>query len=343
MRTIRFAFVAWFLVGVALLVTAPPAAAAEPVNLRVAYINAVGQLTPLIYELKGVLKHHGASYTVTSLQFQGTSPQIAAMAAGQLEVANLAFSSFANTVLNARLPIRIIADTARDGVEGHTSQTWYVPQDSPIKTVRDLKGKTVAINVLGAGIDLMLKVALKKNNLAPGRDVNIVEVAFPNMGPMLRQGKIDAGIIPISLFFREDSKGKLRQLFTGKDYVGQTEFLMSTVLDKTIKERPEALTDFLEDYLIGLRWFRDPANRDKALDLAARYTKAPRKAMEAWAFKPQFDFYRAPDGELDLPALQRSIDLLAEMQFIKESFEVNRYVDLSLLRKAQARAGVTKK
>jgi hypothetical protein len=42
-----------------------------------------------------VMRHYGRSYTVETVRFQGTPPMITALAAGELDIADLAYSSFA--------------------------------------------------------------------------------------------------------------------------------------------------------------------------------------------------------------------------------------------------------
>ncbi|MBI3089968.1 MAG: ABC transporter substrate-binding protein [Candidatus Tectomicrobia bacterium] len=320
-------------------------AQAEPVEISLGYVTAVGQLTPLIYEVHklGALKHYGKTYTVNSLHFKGTSPMIPAMAAGQLDIGYLAFSSFANAVLNAKLPVRLLSDHMQTGPKSGFAFTWYALEKSAIKSVPDLRGKNVAINVAGAGVDLMLRAALKKHGLDPAKDVNIVEVAFPNIEAMLREGKIDAGVLVSSFAMRALRRGGLHKVFAARDEIGGTQFVFPVVMESFLEKRLDVLADFLEDYLISLAWYRNPANRDKAIDLAAAFTKQPRKTLEDWAFKPEWDYYRDPNGEPNLEVLQKNINLLAEMKFIKESFDVKKYVDLRPLRKAQARFQALKK
>ena len=41
-------------------------------------------------------------------------------------------------------------------------------EDSPIKTARDLIGKKIAVNTLGAHLEFMLREYLARNGLTPG-------------------------------------------------------------------------------------------------------------------------------------------------------------------------------
>src|SRR5258708_12569600 len=73
-----------------------------------------------------------------------------AIAAGELEIGNLAYSTFPLAVQNANLDdLRVIADEFQDGVEGYASNEWAVQKDSPIKEIKDLKRKVIATNSVG--------------------------------------------------------------------------------------------------------------------------------------------------------------------------------------------------
>jgi hypothetical protein len=55
-----------------------------------------------------------------------------------------------------------------------------------------------------------------------------------------------------------------------------------------------------------------------------------------WLFTGK-DYYRDPDLTPDLNALQRNVDLTAEMGFIRSRIDVKQYSDLSLVEEAARR------
>jgi NitT/TauT family transport system substrate-binding protein len=67
-------------------------------------------------------------------------------------------------------------------------------ENGPIKTVRDLKGKRVAINQTGGLADAMTRSALKDNGVAAG-DVHMPPVDFPNMPVYLENDQVDAALV----------------------------------------------------------------------------------------------------------------------------------------------------
>ena len=61
---------------------------------------------------------------------------------------------------------------------GSFSVYWAVKDDCPIKTVADLKGKTVGISVIGGGTHGPFNLMLRKTGLDPDKDIKLVEVPF---------------------------------------------------------------------------------------------------------------------------------------------------------------------
>ena len=104
------------MVVIALLVgaLAAPSAAQAPLRIRIGWVVAPAQLTPLLFQKQEILKHHGKSYVVEPVHFRGSTPQITALAAGELEIAALAYSSFPLAVHNAKLDLRVVAGNAEE-------------------------------------------------------------------------------------------------------------------------------------------------------------------------------------------------------------------------------------
>ena len=63
---------------------------------------------------------------------------------------------------------------------------------------------------------MVLRVALKKNGMDRAA-MQIVEVAFPNIGAAVREKRVDCGALVIPFLPAETAKGGLRTVFTGGD------------------------------------------------------------------------------------------------------------------------------
>src|SRR5882724_10274582 len=312
------------------------AANAEPVKIRMAWVAPVSNWASIVLEKKDLAKHLGKSYTVEAIRFAGTPPMMTAIAAGELEVANLAYSTFPLAVQNANLDdLRVIADEFQDGVEGYATNEWAVLKDSPIRDIKDLKSKVIATNAVGSAVDIAARAMLRKHGLEDKRDYTIVEAPFPTMKAMLQEKKVDLAPYVLPFNFDPQLKQIARPLFSSKDAVGVSQFIIWAARKSFIDKNRAAMVDFMEDMLRIERWFLDPKNHKEVTEIAGKMMKAPPERFD-WLFTKQ-DYYRNPDMLPDLKALQSNINLTHELGFIKAPMDVRKYTDLSLAEEAAKR------
>jgi sulfonate transport system substrate-binding protein len=311
-------------------------AQAEPVKIRMAWVAPVSNWASIVLEKKDLAKHLGKSYTLETVRFAGTPPMMTALAAGELEIANLAYSTFPLAVQNANMDdLRVIADEFQDGVTGFATNEWAVLKDSPIQKIEDLKGKIIATNAAGSAVDIAARAMLKKHGLEDKRDYTIVEAPFPTMKAMLQEKKVDLAPYVLPFNFDPQLQQIARPLFSSRDAVGVSQFIIWAARQSFIDKNRAAMVDFMEDMLTIERWFMDPKNHKEVTEIAGKMMKAPPERFD-WLFTKQ-DYYRNPDMLPDLKALQSNIDLTHQLGFIKAPMDVTKYTDLSLVQEAAKR------
>ena len=313
----------------ALLTLAGAAPAAEPFKLRVSYDTIPTHLAPIIFKMPDQTKYFGKDYTIDFIRFKGSSLVLQALAANQVDVGVLAFSTFATGILNANLPIKGIADVAQDGPSFST--VYGVLASSPIKSVKDLKGQTIAVNAIGGAVDMAARSVLRKNGLTPDRDVRIIEAGFGAMEAMTKENKIQVGAFLAPFWWKAQKDGGFRQLFQQKDGMGTTQFLFFCAKEDFIKAHRDVLVKFLADYVHGIGVLHDPKNRPRVLQIMSELTSRPPAAFADWALLPGKDIYHDPHGLVNEKALQANIDTLAELKMIPKSFDVHAHIDNSLV------------
>ncbi len=341
MRTRRY-FAAWPAIVISAVIfaagVAQPAAAA-PVQIRFAHRTPPSHLTQLLFQKKELLKHYGKTYTVKLVFAPSSSSQISMLAAKEIDIAWLAYASFASAVVNANLDLRIVSDLLQYGAPGYFSGWWSVMKTSNIRELKDFKGKRIAVNALGTALDMALRVALLKVGLEADRDYTRVEVRFPNMYAMLSQGKVDAATVIPPWFYMPKIAKKIRPIFKPSEGMGRVQALMNVARTEFLKKNHEAFKDFSEDYLRALRWFLNPKNREEALDIVAKVTKRPRKNYARYALRKGTDYYHDPDGLIHEKALQNNINIMRELGYLKRDLNVKGYVDMSYMKEAARRLG----
>jgi sulfonate transport system substrate-binding protein len=311
-------------------------AQADPIKIRVAYAVPVANWASLLAEKKDLAKHWGTSYDFEAVRYQGTPPMITALAVDELEIADLAYSTLGLAIQNAGLDdLEVIGDEFQDGAPGYYSDEFFVRKDGGIAKIEDLKGKVIATNATGSGIDIAMKAMLHKRGLDDKRDYTTIEAPFPAMAAMLAEKKVDLvpGVLPFSLnpALRDPSN----VLFTQKEGVGRTQMIFWTARKSFLDKNRAAMVDFMEDVLRIERWYLDPKNHADVVAIGAKLLKVPPERLD-WLFTKQ-DYYRDPNGKPDLDALKKNVDITKELGFFSGSVDLAKHTDLSIVEEAAKR------
>jgi sulfonate transport system substrate-binding protein len=311
-------------------------AQADPLKIRGSWVAPVSNWASIWLEKKDLAVHFGQSYVFESSRYAGTPPMITAMAAGELEIGDLAYSTLPIAIENAGMDdIRVVADEFQDGAAGYRADDFQVLNDGPIQKVEDLKGKVVATNAMGSGVDVAMRAMLRKHGLEANRDYTVVEAPFPAMRAMLAEHKVD--LIPTVLPFALDPELKkiAHPLFSITDAIGLSQFAMWAMRKPFIDAHRADIVDFMEDSMRIERWYLDPKNHDAAADIASKLTKQPPERF-GWLFT-KADYYRNPDMKPALDALQKNVDMTKDLGFVKASVDIKTHSDLSLIEEAAKR------
>ena len=311
---------------------------ADPLNIRISWVAVPNNLPPLFMAKPQMMQHAGKSYTVDPIRFPGTPQSVAALASGDLDIALLTFSSFPLAIQNAGLQdLRVISDEFIDGFPGYYSAEFMVLKDGPVKTIKDLKGHVVAINVRGGGTDMALRAISRKDGLQEKRDYTELEVAFANMKAVLLDRKADLIGLGVPAMSTDPALREVTTtLFTQRDALGATAQVIWVARSGFLEKNRAAMLDFMEDALRSRRFYTDPTNHREVVDIVSGVTKVPTQQLWPWLFTKN-DFYRDPNGLLDTAVLQDNIDKMVDRGFLKSGLDVKKYVDLALVREAGAR------
>ena len=180
-----------------------------------------------------------------------------------------------------------------------------------------------------------MRAMLKKHGLEANRDYTLLEAPLPTMPAVLSDKKADLipAVLPFSFNPKLREEGKV--LFKQTEALGVTQMIVWTARKSFIDKHRAALVDFMEDMLIITRWFTDPKNHAEVAQIASKITKAPPERF-GWLFTKQ-DSYRDPGAKPDLDALQRNVDICAELGIFRSSFDVKKHSDLSIVEEAVKR------
>lgn len=326
--------------GAALLflaLAAPTVQAEAPLAIKLGFQGVPDKVLPMVAHRADIVPHVGKSYELSILRFNASTDEIAALATGEIQLATFGYSSFGIALENAHMDdARAVANSYRDGVAGYYSNEFMVRKNSPIQRIEDLKGKVLGANGAGSVVDMAIRYILKKRGMEPNRDYTLLEAPLPNLVPMLLDRKLDLATVGIAYKYGPRVEAEARVLFTERDAFGVTQFAFFGARKPFLDANRAALNDFFEDMVRATRWYHVPANRDEAIRIVANFTKQPPAMLEAY-YMTQKDGYRDPDARPDLAALQRNLDAMRELGFLKTHIDVAAHADLSFIDEAVRR------
>ena len=296
----------------------------QPVTLKLGRANAAEENYWLMEARPDLTPNQNKVYKLDITPFRASDATFRAFEAGQIDGG----SASANAVITAAakgLDLRVVASLSLEATGGSVTQ-YMVKSDSPIKTVADLKGKTVGIVGYRSSIELWARAAITQGGLNPERDVSWAVVPFPAMGAALRSGKVDVAGMPQVFSEPEAAKGGLRTLFTSKTGVPFDEELILIIMRPEIMQKhPEAVRAFLADLATATKWYlANPREAKQALIDKKIVGIAP----EAYFKLP--DYKRDPSARPNLKALEQMQDMLVKHGFLDKKVDLRKVVDLSL-------------
>ena len=190
---------------------------------------------------KGYFKEEGLD--VTYQVGQGGAALVPAVVSGQYD---FAFSNNISLILARAkgLDLQIVSAANSAGNDPEPiEEALAVPAGSPIKTVADLKGKTIAVNTLNNIVELANRATLEKAGVDPNT-VKFIEVGFPDMPLALEQGRVDAADISEPFLTKATQAGG--KVIARPFRVLQPNLFISSwfTTDKFAKSNPETVAAF---------------------------------------------------------------------------------------------------
>ena len=175
-----------------------------------------------------------------------------------------AFNGAIVKLLAAKAPIKSVISYY--GVDDNTWTGFYVLDGSPIKTAKDLIGKKIAVNTLGAHYEFVIKEYLHRAGLTADEinQVTLVVVPPVTTEQTLRAGQVDVASLGGVLRDKALERGGIHPLFKDRDLFGNFSAGSYVLTDKFIKNNPKAARKFVEATAKAIEWARTTP-RDKVV------------------------------------------------------------------------------
>jgi ABC-type nitrate/sulfonate/bicarbonate transport system substrate-binding protein len=248
---------------VLLLIDGKGFAAARLEPLTVGYSNFTGTYAPLWIAVE---EHVGVKYglDLKAIYAGRVRPQ-QLLATGEVPVV-LATATGAITSHIVGVKDQVVVATITNKV----STSLFAKTE--IRSVEDLKGKTVATGRPGAFLDAMVRYVLRsKFGLVPDRDVKLLPSGEPSLSlQALERGVVDAAAMSTPYMFIARKAG-LRELANFDKLGIEYPYTSVTVLRQTVAKNPELVEKFLKCIVEGIYIFK--TNKTKTVAVFKRYMK----------------------------------------------------------------------
>ena len=203
-----------------------------------------------------------------------------------------------------------------------------------IKSVQQLKGKSVGISSRGGAVDLLMQSILTQNGLTPHKDVNLLVVGTPEETMLaMKTGRVAAGLFtpPRPLILRREGYNKIA--YSG-DYMSHYPSGGIGATDEKIKNNPNEVLSFIRASQRGLQYYAQ--NRSESIELVTAYLgiKDPTFAAEV------YDLHASrlnTIGALDETWMRGAIDFTKRSMGVTKDIPTSQVFNFSFVEKAMAR------
>ena len=257
MTTFPRAFALTTLLGLTLATTAEA-------DVTIRYLASQGGLNA--HELAAELGYFdGTGITLENVGYaQGGPASLVALAGGSVELGSAATVAVLNSIAAGN---DFVAVYPSNGINDQAQSIFYVLEDSPIKTIKDLQGKTIAVNTLGAHLDYTVREALHQNGL-PKDAASLVVVPGPQLEQVLRSKQVDVsafGYWQTTFEGAARKNGGLRAVFDDTDILGDIAGGFVVLRRDWIAAHPAEAKAFVEGSAKALDYAREHPEETKAI------------------------------------------------------------------------------
>ena len=293
-------------------------------RLRIAASNPnMPNLTVATAQAKGFFKEENIDAEIIRMN---PNVSITALSTGDVDYCQLFGAVVAGAI--AGLPVRIVA-----GYLDNWPMTLISQPE--IKTLKDLKGKTLGISSFGATPDVAARLMIKQAGVDPEKEIKILALGSDAARlTALKQRVVDVVVISPPADTQMERQGyrilaRAYELFSFP-YLG-----LGTHMRK-IKEKPDEIRRVIKATIRANRFIRD--NRDEAVRTLIGWGKVEREFAYA-SYDALRNLFNA-DGAVPEDGLKLVIEQTRSSNKVTREVAPSEVVDLSFLRDAQAELGI---
>ena len=306
------------------------AVVAQDANLKLLKLGG-GSFTTSVAQANGFFTKYGLTIQIPRSASGGSEEVRRWLASGELDLADYGVDNAIAMVENAGVDVILVAAT------DYTPTEMVVQPE--IKSIADLRGKTVLVDAPNTQNALALKKILSTAGLNPGTDYQMKEAGGTGarVAAMAKQKEYAATMAS------GQTAAQARQY--GLVSIASTSNIVGPVLRYGIftrrqwaKDNSDLLVRYLAAHIVAQRWILDPENKNKAIDMIAQQRKLSRDLAAGIYEMDTGQNGLARDAAIDVGRFSNVLKFRAEVEgsWGGKAPAPERYYDASYHKKALA-------
>jgi NitT/TauT family transport system substrate-binding protein len=227
---------------------AAPASAQDTIKVAVGQIDAWANQVPTLGMKAGIFQKHGIN--LENFGTQGAGETLQAVISGSADIGIGVGTPGALRVFAKGAPVRVLAA----GYTGVEDIYWFVPANSPIKSVKDISDKnTIAYSTNGSTSDSVLRALIAHYDL---KAKPTQTGGPPGTFTMTMSGQIDVGWSVAPFGLKDLQANAIRVVMRGSDVPSMRNqtVRVEIVNADALKKRNDVMVRFMRAYRETLDW-----------------------------------------------------------------------------------------
>jgi ABC-type nitrate/sulfonate/bicarbonate transport system substrate-binding protein len=315
--TVRTTTILTILFAAALAIS--PARGADNLRIATASMTSPSVLYLLIAQREDYFRTEGLNVEIINMR-----GEIAAKitAAGEIDFFTQGLSGLTAAIRGIPLKLLMVVDE---------KPAWDFIAQPNIKSFAQLRGGTVGILSFEGSVALATREMLRRNNIDPAKDVNLMVMGGNDMRYMALKGKaIQATLLDSANSYRAQKEGFTR-LASAASYVPQYLNGGVCVALEKIRQAPDRIARFMTAALKGYYFFT--GRREPSIN----YMMDLLKTKDREAVSAIYDAsvrVMSRDGTVEEAVLERIVEDVKRSTGVKKEFRTGDLFDFSFVRKA---------
>ena len=283
----------------------------------------------------GYFKQAGLSVAIKRM---ASAPAlVTALATDQLDVAGISITPGLYTAINQGIGLRVVGDK-QSFRKGFAATRMVVraalAKPSRQESVRDLKGKVIAVSAKGSSSFFNIYQILNQAGLKL-EDVKIIEMAYPSMIAALSNGAVDAAYV-IEPFLSESIRQKIAvEVGEVGSLVEDGKSILSVplVYSEAFAKKNDIAQSFMTAYVNGVRHYNDAfvkgIDKDRIITILSQ-----KSGVDRGTIRDSFPAGLDPNQFVDEPMLEPYQSFFLSLRMMPAPADLKKLIDSSFARKA---------